>query len=171
MPRRAAFLDRDGTLIFDPGYLADPEKVVLLEGAAESVALLRRAGYLPIIISNQSGVARGMYDESAVAAVNKRLCELLVAAHPLALIDAIYYCPHGPDDDCPCRKPRPGLFLRAAEEKGIDLPASLSIGDNPRDVEAALGAGVTRALRIGPPPCPPSLYAATTLLLGPASMC
>ncbi len=171
MSRPAAFLDRDGTLIHDPGYLGDPAGVVLLDGAAAAVAALQRAGYVVVVLSNQSGVARGLYDEAAVAAVNARMCELLRKAEPAARIDAIYYCPHGPAGSCDCRKPLPGMFLRAARDLDLDCAASLAIGDHPRDVTAAQAAGIKRAVQLGGPPHPPSLLAATTLLLGPARLC
>jgi D,D-heptose 1,7-bisphosphate phosphatase len=171
MPRPAAFLDRDGTLIHDPGYLGDPAGVILLDGSVAALAALRRAGYLLVVISNQSGVARGFYDEAAVAAVNARMQELLIAGDPDARLDAIYYCPHGPEASCDCRKPLPGLFLRAARELDLDCAASLAIGDHPRDVQAAQSAGIGRCLQLGASPHPPSLLAATTLLLAPARVC
>lgn len=164
--RRAAFLDRDGTLIHDPGYLGDPSGVVLLDGVAEAIALLRSAGFLIVVITNQSGVARGMYDESALHAVNQRMRALLLEQNPYAAIDAIYYCLHKDADACDCRKPRPGMFEQAARELLLDLPSSLAIGDAPRDCAAAKEAGVGRSSQIGAPPLPPSLLAATRLLLG-----
>ena len=171
MARPAAFLDRDGTLIHDPGYLGDPAGVVLLDGAATALAALRRAGYVLVVISNQSGVARGFYEEAAVDAVNARMRELFIAADPDARLDAIYYCPHGPDASCSCRKPQPGLFLRAARELDLDVATSLAIGDHPRDVAAAQAAGIARGVQIGAPPHPPTLLAATTLLLAAPRLC
>src|SRR5258708_621240 len=102
--RRAAFLDRDGTLIHDPGYLGAPEGVVILDGAAEALVLLRQAGFLLVVITNQSGVARGFYEEPAVHAVNQRMRELFAYADARATLDHIYYCPHAPADLCLCRK-------------------------------------------------------------------
>lgn len=153
-PRKAAFLDRDGTLVHDPGYLGDPERVRLLPAASAAVARLHAAGFVVVVVTNQSGVARGYFDAAAVAAVNERIAELLLEADPEAKIDAFYVCPHGPPatgaPGCACRKPLPGLFLRAAEELGLDLAASIGIGDSERDVAAALAAGCARAERIGP---------------------
>lgn len=149
--RRAAFLDRDGTLIADPGYLGDPAGVVLLPGAATAISQLRQAGFLTVVVSNQSGVARGYFDTGAVQAVNRRMAELLRAADARAGIDAFYFCPHGPDDGCSCRKPRPGMFLQAARELGLDLPGSVCFGDSERDVKASAAAGCPRGYRISDP--------------------
>jgi histidinol-phosphate phosphatase family protein len=160
----AAFLDRDGTLIEDPGYLSDPAQVRLLPGAATAIAKLRVAGYLPVVISNQSGVGRGYFGEAAVQAVNRRLTELLLAADPAALLTAFYFCPHAPDDGCPCRKPRPGLLLRAAAELHLDLPRSLCFGDHPRDLAAAHAAGCPTAKQVSGPHHPSLLQAVSELL-------
>ena len=146
--RRAAFLDRDGTLIADPGYLGDPAGVVLLPGAATALTQLRAAGFMTVVVSNQSGVARGYFDTSAVQAVNRRMAELLQAADAGAEIDAFYFCPHGPGDGCSCRKPRPGMFLQAARELGLDLSGSVCFGDSERDVLAGIAAGCPRGYRI-----------------------
>lgn len=146
--RRAAFLDRDGTLIADPGYLGDPAGVVLLPGVATALMQLRAAGFLTVVVSNQSGVARGYFDAAAVQAVNRRMAELLQAADARAGIDAFYFCPHGPDDGCSCRKPRPGMFLQAARELGLDLPGSVCFGDSERDVLAGTAAGCPRGYRL-----------------------
>lgn len=163
--RRAAFLDRDGTLIHDPGHLGDPEGVILLAGAAQAVALLRQAGYVIVVVTNQSGVARGYYDEAAVHAVNRRMRELFLREDAQAVIDAIYHCPHGPDGGCDCRKPRPGMFLRAASELDLALAHSLCIGDAPSDCAAARAAGVGQTRQLGAAPLPPSLLVATRQLL------
>jgi D-glycero-D-manno-heptose 1,7-bisphosphate phosphatase len=159
--RRAAFLDRDGTLIEDRGYLADPVGVRLLPGAAESVATLADAGYEVVVVTNQSGVARGLFDETTLAAVNRRVADLLAAANPRARIAAFYCCPHL--TGCDCRKPSPGLFLRAARERGLDLARSLAVGDSPRDVAAARAAGCARAAQLDPDR--PRLFEAVTALL------
>lgn len=142
---KAAFFDRDGTLIHDPGYLGDPAGVHLLPHAAAALAACRRAGYLLFVISNQSGIARGYFDVAAVHAVNARMQALLVAHDPLATLDGVYFCPHGDADACPCRKPKPGLYLTAAQAHGIDLSQSLAIGDSPRDLQAAIAAGIPAA--------------------------
>lgn len=130
----AVFLDRDGTIIYDRDYPADPEAVRLLPGAGEAVARLNRAGVKVFIVTNQSGIARGYFTESEFRAVQRRVEEVLAAAG--ARVDGVYYCPHGPDDatQCDCRKPRPGLFLRAAAEHGLDLAGAAFVGDRGRDV-------------------------------------
>ncbi len=149
--RKAVFLDRDGTLIQDKDYLGDPARVVLEEGAAEAVARLNRHGFAVVLVSNQSGVARGLYTEDDVAAVHQRLTGLLADRH--ARLDALYYCPHHPDgvveayrQDCTCRKPAIGLFRRAAEACGIELEGSYMIGDKQTDMEAARRGGLTGIL-------------------------
>jgi D-glycero-D-manno-heptose 1,7-bisphosphate phosphatase len=147
MPERAVFLDRDDTLIDNDGYLGDPSRVKLLTGAATAVSAIRALGYRLIVVSNQSGVARGLFDEAAVEAVNQEMCRQLreqAGAH----IDASYYCPYHPDApiaeyrlDHDWRKPRPGMLLQAAADFGLDLSQSWMIGDQPRDVAAGAAAG------------------------------
>jgi D-glycero-D-manno-heptose 1,7-bisphosphate phosphatase len=147
MAERAVFLDRDDTLIDNDGYLGDPSKVKLLTGAATAVSAIRALGYRLIVVSNQSGVARGLFDESAVEAVNQEMCRQLreqAGAH----IDASYYCPYHPEApiaeyrlDHDWRKPKPGMLLQAAADFGLDLSQSWMIGDQPRDVAAGAAAG------------------------------
>lgn len=141
MGRGAIFLDRDGTIIEDPGYLSDPARVVLLPGAAEGLAALARSGWPLIVVSNQSGLARGLFGPEAVAAVMRRILELL-APHEVCFL-ASYYCPHLPEitGPCRCRKPGTELFERAAREHGLDLVRSWWVGDRLRDVEPALALG------------------------------
>jgi histidinol-phosphate phosphatase family protein len=137
----AVFLDRDGTLIEDAGYLADPGGVQLLPRAAAAVARFNRAGLPVIVVTNQSGIARGLLSEPQYRATERRLDELLGAEG--ARIDAHYFCPHHPDlsGPCDCRKPAPLLYRRAAERFGIDLPASWWVGDRLRDVRPAEALG------------------------------
>lgn len=144
--RPAAFLDRDGTLIEDAHYLADPDGVHLLPGVAEPIIALNEAGYPAIVITNQSGIAQGLLTESQYEATRHRLAELL-AAHG-ARIDASYHCPHHPSvsGSCDCRKPGPGLYVRAARDHDIDLARSLYVGDRRRDVEPATELGGTGIL-------------------------
>lgn len=149
MGRKAIFLDRDGTLIEDRGYLADPEGVVLLSGAGDALRLLQDAGYLLIVVTNQSGIGRGYFTLEAMHTVNARMNELL-AEHGVT-IDDIRYCPHGPDDGCACRKPLPGMLCDAAEAHGIDLAQSAMIGDQPRDAAAGVAAGCEMNFLIGTP--------------------
>ncbi|MPZ13117.1 MAG: HAD-IIIA family hydrolase [Chloroflexi bacterium] len=147
----AVFLDKDGTLIDDVPYNVDPGRVVLTKGAIEGLRLLHAAGFRLVIVTNQSGVARGLFPESALVAVEERLRELLASAGvPLV---GFYYCPHHPDGvvrayarACGCRKPEPGLILRAADELRLDLARSWTIGDISSDVEAGRRAGVRSIL-------------------------
>lgn len=136
-PRAAVFLDRDGTLIEDPGYLADPGAVRLLPGAGEAVARLASAGVPAVVVTNQSGIARGLLTEAQYQAVESRLDALL--AERGARVEAHYVCPHHPDftGPCECRKPGTLLFRRAAERHGLDLARSWWIGDRLRDLEPA----------------------------------
>jgi len=149
--RRAVFLDRDGTLIQEKGYLKDPAEVALEEGAAEAVARLNRHGFAVVLVTNQSGLARGYYTEEDVAAVHQRLGELLTADH--ARLDALYYCPHHPEavveeyrKPCSCRKPAVGMYQRASDALGIELEGSYMIGDKLTDMEAARRVGLTGIL-------------------------
>lgn len=144
---RAAFLDRDGTLIVDAAYPKDPARVELLPGAAEALRELQRS-FLLVIVSNQSGIARGLIAPGEARAVHERVIELFDRAG-VRFADA-YYCPHGPADGCRCRKPAPGMIADAAAAHGIDLARSIVIGDKASDVEAGRAAGVGLAIRFGP---------------------
>lgn len=142
--RRAVFLDKDGTLVTDIPYNVDPARIRLLPGVREALAQLHAAGYLLVVVSNQSGVAHGYFPEAALAGVWQ---ELRRQVAPVPLL-AAYYCPHHPQGHvplygirCGCRKPQPGLLLRAAQEHGIDLPGSWLIGDILHDIEAGQRAG------------------------------
>jgi D,D-heptose 1,7-bisphosphate phosphatase len=146
--RPAVFFDRDNTLIASDGYLGDPSKVVLVNGAAEAVARVRRLGFATVVVSNQSGVARGLFDEDAVRAVNAQVDAALRAANPAAVIDRHEFCPYHPQavieryrQESELRKPRPGMILNAAGELELDLRSSWLIGDAPRDIEAGKAAG------------------------------
>jgi D-glycero-D-manno-heptose 1,7-bisphosphate phosphatase len=139
-PTTAVFLDRDDTVIRDPGYLSHPDGIDILPGAAEAIRVLNESGIPAIIITNQSGIARGFFKEETLEAIHKRLTTLLAGQG--ARIDAIYYCPHHPDGirqeyrvACTCRKPEPGLLLKAAQDFGLDLRYCYLVGDKPIDVE------------------------------------
>ena len=135
--RRAAFLDRDGTLIWDPGYLHEVDKVRLLDGAGRAVRQLNGAGYLVVIVTNQAGIARGLYGVADYEAVHARMLELLAAEN--ARVDASYFCPHHPEfgGACDCRKPGLKLFRDAERDLGLDLPRSVWVGDRLSDIEPA----------------------------------
>jgi D-glycero-D-manno-heptose 1,7-bisphosphate phosphatase len=142
----AVFLDRDGTLNRLPAegdYVRSPGQVELLRGAAHAVGMLRRSGYLCVVVSNQRGVALGLMTEDELAAVDSRVRELIGG------LDASYYCTHSIGSGCDCRKPEPGLLVRAAEELRIDLSASWMIGDSAADIGAGAGADC-RTLRVEP---------------------
>jgi D,D-heptose 1,7-bisphosphate phosphatase len=151
MKQPAVFLDKDGTLIEDVPYSVDPDRVQLCQGASEGLRSLHAAGYRLIVISNQSGVARGFFPEVGLVAIEQTLRQLLAAVDvPLT---GFYYCPHHPDGliaayaiDCTCRKPQPGLLLQAAAEHAIDLERSWFIGDILHDVEAGRRAGCRTVL-------------------------
>lgn len=140
-PRPVILLDRDGTVIVDIPYLGDPGGVVLERNAAAGLRQLAAAGFALVVVSNQSGVGRGLIDIAAVEAVNARAAALLAAEG--VTIAGWYYCPHGPDQGCDCRKPAPGLALRAAAELGLDLTRSVVIGDKRSDLglASAIAAG------------------------------
>lgn len=139
--RPAAFIDRDGTIIVEVGYPSDPEQVTLMPGAARALSELTGAGYAIIIVTNQSGIARGMYGEAEFRAVQARVEQLLAAEG--AHVDGVYHCPHHPDHTgpCNCRKPGLGMYRQAAGEHGLDLASSAYIGDRLNDVLPALATG------------------------------
>lgn len=148
--KKAIFLDKDGTLIQNVPYNTDISRVVLAAGAAEALRQFRHAGYALVVITNQSGIAHGYFDEEKFQALMQQLCAML----PVPL-DGWYCCPHHPEGTipayaitCNCRKPQPGLILQAAEKLGIDLSASWMIGDILHDVEAGNRAGCRSALII-----------------------
>lgn len=152
--RRAVFLDRDGTLIHDPGYLSDPEGVELLPGVSEGLAALARAGFDLVVVTNQSGIARGRYTVEAYEAVAARLDAVLGAQS--VSFRASYYCPYHKDGtvapfdtDHEDRKPNAGMWHRAAADLGIDLARSWSIGDGERDIVAGKRAGTRGVLLAG----------------------
>lgn len=140
----AVFLDRDGTVIAEKHYLHDPAEVELLPGAAEGLRRLAALGLPLVLVSNQSGVGRGYFSRSDVDRVHGRLLELLEAQG--ARLDALYVCPHAPDQQCSCRKPLPGLIDRAAAELGLDPAESFVIGDKPCDVDLGLVVNATTFL-------------------------
>ncbi|MFW5947827.1 MAG: D-glycero-alpha-D-manno-heptose-1,7-bisphosphate 7-phosphatase [Gemmatimonadota bacterium] len=141
MPDRAVFVDRDGTIIREREYLSDPAGVALLPGAADGLRAFQEAGYAVVVVTNQSGIARGYYGEAEYRAVAREL-ERRLAAEGVRVV-ADYHCPHHPDftGPCDCRKPGLALFRRAAEEHDLSLAGSVYIGDRLRDVEPALALG------------------------------
>lgn len=148
----ALFLDRDGTLIHDGDYLKDPDRVELLPGVGPALRRFIDAGYAPVVITNQSGIARGILTEVDYEAVHARMVELL-AAERVALAGA-YHCPHHPDfayrgvTACDCRKPSPGLHARAIAELGLMTARAVFIGDRWRDLEPAFRLGIGTAILV-----------------------
>jgi D-glycero-D-manno-heptose 1,7-bisphosphate phosphatase len=147
----AAFLDRDGTIIRQVELMHDVRQLRLLPGAADAIRRLNEKGFLVIVVTNQPVVARGVATEQEIKLVHEELNRRLQAKG--GHIDAFYYCPHHPNatleqyrTNCPCRKPEPGMILRAAEEYGIDLSHSVMIGDSTQDVMAGIRAGVSTIL-------------------------
>jgi D-glycero-D-manno-heptose 1,7-bisphosphate phosphatase len=177
---RAFFIDRDGTLNEDIGYVSTPDELVLYPWAAEAVRLVNESGFKAIVITNQSGIARGMYSEQTLGAIHERLIAEL--ARDGARIDAVYYCPHHPEigaadyrKACDCRKPRTGMLDEAASEYNIELTRSFVIGDKSSDILLAENAGAQSALvltgygreTLAHPerwPCQPSFVAENLLL-------
>lgn len=135
MNRIAVFIDRDGTLIEDPGYLADPREVRLLPGAAEALTALGAAGCARIVISNQSGIGRGHYRVEDFLAVQREVERQLATSG--ATLDLVLWCPHTPEDGCTCRKPGTALHREGAARLGVALEGSWCIGDRPSDLEPA----------------------------------
>lgn len=138
-------LDRDGVINHDSDcYIKSADEWHPIAGSLEAIARLNQAGYRVVIVSNQSGIARGLFDARALHAINRKMDALLA---PLGgRIDAVFYCPHSPRDRCACRKPKPGLFKQVAESLGVDIKTAPAVGDSLRDVQAALAAGARPVL-------------------------
>jgi histidinol-phosphate phosphatase family protein len=144
---RAVFLDRDGTISRDVPYCSQPDDFELLSGAAEGIKLLNEYGFKVVVVTNQSGIARGYFTEGMLARIHDKMQKEL-AKHG-ARVDAIYYCPHHPDENCGCRKPKPKMVLQASLDLDIDLSQSYVIGDSEMDVELARQAGCKAGIRVG----------------------
>jgi D-glycero-D-manno-heptose 1,7-bisphosphate phosphatase len=143
---RAAFLDRDGVINSRPpehAYVRHPDQLDLIPGAAEAVQLLREGGFVPVVVSNQRGVARGLVTHATLRAIEEKI---RAGGIP---IERFYYCPHGRDTGCDCRKPRPGLLLKAAKDLDLELGQSVMIGDAESDISAGRAAGCF-TVRVGP---------------------
>ena len=139
VPRAAVFLDRDGTISEDVGYLNDVSQFRMFPFAAGAIRKLNDANLPVIVVTNQSGVGRGFFAESMVHTVHEEMTQQLAAAG--AHLTAIYYCPHTSEDECECRKPKPGMIRQAAREHGVDLARSFVVGDRYGDVELAQASG------------------------------
>jgi D-glycero-D-manno-heptose 1,7-bisphosphate phosphatase len=148
---RAVFLDRDGTLIEEIGYLDRLDRVAFFPFSVDAVRLLNRAGFKVVVVTNQAGIGRGFFDEAFVEDTHRALSERLAAGG--AAIDAFYFCPHHPEatrpgykQACDCRKPQPGLLKRAAHDHDIDLAASFVVGDRGHDIAAGVAVGARGVL-------------------------
>jgi D-glycero-D-manno-heptose 1,7-bisphosphate phosphatase len=161
--RPAAFLDRDGTIIEDKGFLGDPAGVRVLPTVVDALRLLAAHGYAAVVVSNQSGVARGYFDAATVDVVNGEVARVL-AGDGVAL-DGWYHCPHY-DDGCDCRKPAPGMIVRAAADHDLDVGRSAVVGDRGSDIALAHALGIPGVLVPGPEDYegPEPDYRARTLL-------
>ncbi len=138
----AVFLDRDGTLMHDVGYCGDPKDIELIDGVPAALRKLKEAGYRLVVITNQSGIGRGYFDEIQYRAVDAEFSRQIGQR----IIDATYHCPHLPKDGCTCRKPSPEMIFKAAREHDIDLSRSFYVGDKPSDIECGRNAGVKTIL-------------------------
>jgi D,D-heptose 1,7-bisphosphate phosphatase len=156
-PQKAVFLDRDGVINKEVQFLKNPDQMELIQGAAEAIKLINESGYLAIVVTNQPVIARGDVVWEELGEINNKMETLLGAEH--AYLNDIYICPHHPDKgfqgerpeykiDCECRKPKPGLLLKAAKDWNIDLANSLMIGDSDRDCQAGINAGVMKSIKI-----------------------
>lgn len=151
MRKGAVFLDRDGTINEDIGYVSKPEELIIYPWAAEAIRLINRAGLKTIVVTNQSGVARGMYTEETLGEIHRKLITEL--SREGARIDAVYYCPHHPrigdaryKMECECRKASPGMLNQAAREHDLDLAQSFVVGDKASDINLATNAGAKGVL-------------------------
>jgi D-glycero-D-manno-heptose 1,7-bisphosphate phosphatase len=150
MSQKAVFLDRDGVINIDKGYVWRREDFEWTAGLFDALRAFQSRGYLLIVVTNQSGIARGFYTEEDFAALSRYMVDEL--SHQGIQITKIYHCPHAPDEGCKCRKPQPKMLTDAAREYDIDMAHSYLIGDKESDIEAALSAGVGTTILIGAEP-------------------
>ncbi len=143
---KAVFLDRDGTISRDVPYCSRVEDFEILPAVPEAIRLLKQNGFKVVVITNQSGVGRGYFTEVTLVQIHEHM-EKELARHN-ARVDAIYYCPHHPDDGCECRKPKPGMLLKAADELGINFARSFMVGDSGMDIRAGKAVGCQTVLMV-----------------------
>ena len=148
MKSPALFIDRDGTIIkqIDAHYISSIEQIELIENIFPAILMLQNEGYLVIIVTNQAGINKGILSNEQVDEINQHIIQLLKKQG--IEISAVYVCPHKPEEQCKCRKPQPGLLLKAAKEHNIDLENSIIIGDTDKDTEAGLNAGLKKVIKI-----------------------
>lgn len=175
MSKRAVFLDRDGTIAKDVHYCRRVEDFELLPTVPQAIRLLNENGFKVMVVTNQSGIARGYFTEETLGQIHQKMKDELAKYN--AWVDAIYYCPHHPDDGCDCRKPKTTLFLKAAREFDVDLSRSYVVGDMQMDIDAGTALGCKTVLVttgpdegnsvVGPPTCViDSLLAAAEWIVG-----
>ena len=161
---KAMFLDRDGVInrkLPEDQYVCNHEEFELLPGVRAALSIFSRLGYLLVVVTNQRGIARGLMDENALDSVHDYM-KLRLSERGVSL-NGLYYCPHDRDEGCQCRKPRPGMILKAAKDMNIDLGSSFMVGDSDSDIAAAINAGV-RAVRISGDQDPKACFTFDTLL-------
>ncbi len=148
---KAIFLDRDGTIVYEVGFIDNADDLELFPGTADALARAKALGFRLVVITNQSGVARGLFPEDTVVEINNAMQKLLVQAR--VVLDGIYYCPHHPEgtknaykNACDCRKPAPGMIKKASEDIGLDLKNSYMIGDKLSDIQSGINAGLKTIL-------------------------
>ena len=148
--RKALFLDRDGVINVDHGYVGRVEDFEFVEGILELIREAESEGYLPIVVTNQSGIGRGYYSEADFEKVTAYMLKRMREAGIEITREQVFHCPHTPEERCACRKPQPGMFLEAARRFDLDMPASWMIGDKATDIEAAEAAGVGHRALVPP---------------------
>jgi D,D-heptose 1,7-bisphosphate phosphatase len=151
--RKAAFLDRDGVINIDRAYVYKWSDFQFIPGSIDAMRALKQAGFALVIVTNQSGIARGYFSEAQYQALTINMMQVLADAG--VVVDSVYHCPHHPAGvvaeltiECDCRKPSPGMIFRAARELNLSLPHSIFVGDKPSDIQAARAAGVGRAYKV-----------------------
>lgn len=144
MTKRFVLIDRDGTLNVERHYLSDPDQLELTTGAGPALRRLKERGLGVVVVTNQSGIARGKFDLATLDRIHDRLRAML--ADEGVELDGVYFCPHGPEDGCGCRKPLPGMALQAAVDLGFDPARSFMIGDKPADIDLGRAVGATTFL-------------------------
>ena len=140
--QKALFLDRDGVINIDHGYVSRIDDFEFVPGVLEFIRRMQERGYLPIVVTNQSGIGRGYYSQEDFEKLTAYMLERMREAGITISRDQVFFCPHTPEEGCACRKPAPGMLLAAKERFGLDMPNSVMIGDKASDIEAAEAAGV-----------------------------
>lgn len=160
--QKAVFLDRDGVINIDKAYVSKIEDFEFCEGVFETLRHFQKLGYLLIIVTNQSGIGRGYYSEEDFQKLTSWMRQELL--HVKITIDAVYHCPHVPETNCACRKPKSGMFEEAIKAFDIDVTHSWMIGDKPSDIEAAHGAGIEQTILLGNAQSPYAKYRVNFIL-------